>query len=192
MASPRFFALQAEFRTWLAAHHTDTNEVIIGFYRKASGKGGLRYKEALDESLCFGWIDGVRRTIDSESYSQRFTPRRKGSNWSAVNLKRFAELRDAGLVEPAGLAAFQAFDGHASGYSYESGTWELSAEFVARLRAEAGAWTYWEARPPGYRRLVTNWVMNAKRQDTRERRIATLIEDCEAGRPIALLRRNTS
>ncbi len=189
---PIFFPSQAAIREWLQANHATSGELFVGFHRKASGRGGLTYREALDEALCFGWIDGVRYKYDETSYKQRFTPRRRGSNWSKVNLARFAELRAQGLVAAAGLAAFEAYDGSPSGYSFESEEQPLAPHFLARLRASAAAWAYWESRPPGYTRTATHWVMSAKQEATRERRLATLISDCEAGRPIGLLRRNTS
>jgi uncharacterized protein YdeI (YjbR/CyaY-like superfamily) len=190
--SVTFFDSQDDFRAWLAANHSTASEIFVGFYRKDSGMGGLTYKQALDEALCYGWIDGVRHKLDDQSYSNRFSPRRKGSNWSRVNITRFHELREQGLIEPAGQQAFDAWDGHPSGYSFESQAQALPEEYATELRASPAAWEYWESRPPGYRRIVTHWLMDAKREETRRRRLAALIADCEAGQPIALLRRNTS
>ncbi len=189
---PIFFEGQADFRAWMEEHHATAGEVFVGFHRKASGRGGLAYREALDEALCFGWIDGVRHKHDEASYKQRFTPRRKGSKWSKVNLARFAELRDKGLVAPAGAAAFEAYDGSPTGYSFEAEQVPLAPGYLARLQANEAAWAYWESRPPGYRRTATHWVMSAKQEATRERRLAALIADSEAGRAISLLRRTTT
>jgi uncharacterized protein YdeI (YjbR/CyaY-like superfamily) len=190
MPDPIFFESQDHFREWLSANHDSVAEIYIGMYRKHSRNVGITYQEALNEALCFGWIDGVRRTIDAESFEQRFTPRRKGSNWSAVNIRRFHELKHFGRVHPAGQAAFDAYDGHPSGYSFESQNLELDPGFVERFRANPDAWAYWETRPPGYRRTATFWVMSAKQEATRLRRIDSLIADSAAGRLVGPFRRN--
>jgi uncharacterized protein YdeI (YjbR/CyaY-like superfamily) len=191
MAEPTFFESQEQFRQWLAENHDSASEVYIGMYRKSSRNVGITYNEALNEALCFGWIDGVRRTVDDESFAQRFTPRRKGSNWSAVNIRRFHELKSFGRVHPAGQAAFDAYDGPPSGYSFaEQGAISFPDEFEAKLRANAGAWAYWESRPPRYRRMATFWVMSAKQEATRRRRLESLIADSAAGKSIGPLRRN--
>jgi len=183
--TPIFFAGPDELRAWLGAHDGE-HELWIGFYKKASGKGGITNAEAVDEALCHGWIDGVRRTIDADSYTNRFTPRRRGSVWSAVNIKRAHELIAAGRMQPAGLAAFEARDETKSGRdSYEQPNRDLAGDELAHLRADAAAWAFYEAQPPSYRRAVAGWVRSAVREETRRKRLAVLIDDCRAGRRIA-------
>ncbi len=185
-----FFNTPADFRDWLAANHTTTAELWVGYFRKSTGRPSLTWPESVDQALCFGWIDGVRRRIDDESYANRFTPRRRGSNWSLVNIKRALELIEAELMQPAGLAAFEARDKASAGeYSYEGRPPGLDEACEAELRADAAAWAYWEAQPPHYRKGAAHWVMSAKREETRRKRLATLIEDSAAGRRIALYRR---
>ena len=189
--SPRFFKTQEHFRRWLDKNHASATEVWIGMYRKVSGKGGLTYRQALDEALCFGWIDGVRFRLDEASYTIRFTPRRRGSRWSTVNTRRMDELIAAGRVRRAGLAAFERRDPAKSGtYSYEQrhGA-ELGPDRERRFRANAAAWTYFQAQPPWYRRTATWWVVSAKREETRARRLETLIERSARGEPIRELER---
>lgn len=187
---PTFFETPDDFRAWLAAHHDTADELWVGYYRKDSGRPGITWPESVDQALCYGWIDGIRKRLDEYSYTNRFTPRRKGSNWSAVNRKRAEELIALGLMQPAGLAAYEARDNKAQEYAYEGGTQPLDTAYEAEFRATAGAWAYWEAQPPHYRRGATHWVMSAKREDTRRKRLATLIADSAAGRWIALYRRN--
>jgi len=183
---PTFFAAPAAFRRWLEKNHEKAAELLVGFYKKDSGKPSITWPESVDEALCFGWIDGIRRRIDDVSYSIRFTPRRRGSIWSAVNIRRATELSKQGLMSPAGLRAFEARDEKKSAtYSYENRPRALAPEYEKRFRANKKAWEYWTAQPPGYRRLITYWVMEAKKDETRERRIATLIADCAAGRRVA-------
>lgn len=190
MGEPLFFASADEFREWMQEHHQKDIEVTVGYYRKGASRQGMDYASSVDVALCFGWIDGVRHRIDEERYQNRFTPRRKGSKWSRVNIKRFAELRERGLVTPAGLAAFEAWDGSAAGYSFEGAPESLPPEYERQLRADPAAWEYWQSRPPGYRRRASHWVMEAKRPETRERRLQALIDDSAAGQAIKLLRRN--
>jgi uncharacterized protein YdeI (YjbR/CyaY-like superfamily) len=180
----RHFKTAAAFRAWLDAHHATTTELWVGFYKKKSGLGGLTYQDAVDQALCYGWIDGLARGVDEVSYAQRFTPRRTRSQWSAINKRRVAELRESGLMTAAGLKAFAAHDGHAAPYSHEQPQTTLSPPFVKRFKAQAEAWKYFAARPPGYRRTAAFWVMSAKKEETRERRLAALIADSAAGRPI--------
>jgi uncharacterized protein YdeI (YjbR/CyaY-like superfamily) len=186
--TPEFFRSQAEFRKWLEKNHTKVDELWIGYFKKASGKGGLVYKQALDEALCFGWIDGVVNRVDADSYKQRWTPRRDKSIWSNINIKRATELRDAGLMAPAGLAAFEARDAKRSGvYSFENRPKTLDAARAKTLRANKKAWTFFEAQPPGYKRLMIWRVMSAKQDATRDRRLDQLIKASAAGKRMDLL-----
>jgi uncharacterized protein YdeI (YjbR/CyaY-like superfamily) len=178
-----FFETPEAWRAWLAEHHETATEVEVGFRRKATGLPTMTWSEAVDEALCFGWIDGVRRSIDEASYRNRFTPRKPRSNWSKVNVAKYRALEAAGKVHPAGRAAFER--GVPSDYSFErQEPAQLSSEFEARLRADERAWADWSARPPGYRRTVAHWVTSAKRPETRERRLGTLIECSRAGRKV--------
>lgn len=185
-----FFKTPSEFRAWLEANHATADELFVGYYRKATGRPSMTWAESVDQALCFGWIDGIRRRIDDESYHNRFTPRRRGSTWSLVNVKRMQELIAQGLVHPAGLAAFEARDPARTGeYSYEQRPNGLDEAFEAEFRANPDAWAYWQAQPPHYRRGSTHWVMSAKREETRARRLQTLIADSAAGQWISLYRR---
>lgn len=188
---PTFFATPAEFRRWLAAHHKSERELWVGFHKKASGRPSITWPESVDEALCFGWIDGVRRTIDAESYVIRFTPRKTGSTWSTVNTRRAEELQRAGRMKPAGRRAFEARDPEKSGiYLFEQrNNAKLTAEAAAQFKANHKAWSFFEKQPPGYRKTALWWVVSAKREDTRARRLETLIEDSAAARRIGLLRR---
>ena len=182
-----YFGSEAEFRAWLAAHHTDTAEVLLGFWRKGLGRPGLTYEQARDQALCFGWIDGIRRNIDPESYSIRFTPRKPRSIWSRVNVARYADLLEQGQITPAGIAAYEA-PGPRSVYSFEQERPGLDDEAEAAVRANAAAWKFFAAQRPSYQRTAGHWVMSAKRADTRGRRLAALIDDSTNGLWIAPLR----
>lgn len=185
MTKPTFFRAPSNFRKWLEENHDRKLELLIGFYRVDSGKGGITYREALDEALCFGWIDGLRKRFDADSYTVRFTPRKPGSIWSVVNVTRMNELIKSGRVHNAGLKEFQQRDKKKSKlYSYEVGNCNLDAGFEKRFRANAKAWGFYQAQAPWYRRLSCYWVMSAKREETRLRRLATLIDDSENGRKI--------
>jgi uncharacterized protein YdeI (YjbR/CyaY-like superfamily) len=179
------FADAAAFRAWLVEHHDSADELWVGYYKKGVAKTSITYPEAVEEALCFGWIDGIARRIDDEVHANRFTPRRRTSAWSAANIARVAELTRAGRMHPAGLRRFEERDRRRDAtYGYENRPASLPAGFEARLRADAAAWAYWQAQPPGYRRTATHWVMSARREQTRERRLAALVEDCAAGRRI--------
>jgi uncharacterized protein YdeI (YjbR/CyaY-like superfamily) len=186
-----FFADGAEFRAWLEAHHDSERELLVGFWKKGTGRPSMTWQESVDEALCFGWIDGVRRGIDGDSYSIRFTPRQKRSIWSLANITRAGELIAEGRMTPAGLAAFEARSGDRSGvYSHEQRhAAELDAEQRARFEADPEAWAWFQAAAPSYQRAVIHWVTSAKTPETRERRLATLIADSAAGRKVAPLRR---
>jgi uncharacterized protein YdeI (YjbR/CyaY-like superfamily) len=185
-----FFERPAGFRAWLEANHTTEAELLVGFYKVSSGKPSITWPESVDQALCYGWIDGIRKRIDDESYTIRFTPRRKGSTWSLVNTRRALELIEEGLMQPAGLAAFEVRDpARTEEYSYESRSQGLDEAFEAEFRANAAAWAYWQSQPPHYRKGSAYWVMSAKREETRQKRLATLIADSAAERWISLYRR---
>ena len=185
---PTFFKTPGDLRRWLERNHASATELWIGMYRKASGKGGVTYKEALDEALCIGWIDGVRKRLDEESFVQRFTPRRPDSYGSAVNIKRAQELIEAGRMHATGLAAFERRDSlKAEKYSFERQNAKLDPGMEKRFRANPRAWAFFESQPPGYRRLIAHWVTSAKREETRQRRLEALIKESAARRRVGLL-----
>ena len=181
---PTFFSTEADFRGWLEANHKSADELLVGFWKKGSGKPSIDWPQARDQALCFGWIDGVRKSLGPEAYTIRFTPRRKGSVWSRVNLARFEALKAVGQMTSAGERAFEAGKEDRSHYSYESDERELEAAEIALFEANAAAWTDWEKRPRGYRKVVLHWVTSAKKPKTRAKRLATLIECCAAGKKI--------
>jgi uncharacterized protein YdeI (YjbR/CyaY-like superfamily) len=190
---PIYFATSDEFRAWLEENHASAQELWVGFYRKGSRKPSITGPEAVDQALCFGWIDSIRRSVDGESYTNRFTPRRPRSNWSAVNIKRVQELTEAGLMRPAGIAAFgQRTEDRSAVYSYEQKNVQLPPEYEEQFRANGPAWDYFQAQAPWYRKTATRWVVSAKREETRQKRLATLIEDSERGRTIAPLTRGSA
>jgi uncharacterized protein YdeI (YjbR/CyaY-like superfamily) len=187
MVEPTFFKSAAEWRAWLAKNHRKATEKLVGFHKAGSGNSGITYKEALDEALSFGWIDGVRRGGEA-TWTIRFTPRRPKSIWSQINIKRIAELKAEGRLHPAGLAAFEARDPERQNrYSYENRTAAFSPEEEQAFRANKTAWDNFRAMPPSYRRPATWWVVSAKREDTRARRLETLIADSLAGRRLKQL-----
>jgi uncharacterized protein YdeI (YjbR/CyaY-like superfamily) len=180
---PTFFETPAAFRRWLEKHHATEKELWVGFYKVKSGKGGMVYRQALDEALCFGWIDGVLRSIDDESYAQRFTPRRKGSTWSRGNVKRVQELLAEGRMRPTGIEAFERRSDDKTGrYSFEQQGARLPRAYERTFKANPTAWAFFSAQPPSYRRAVTWWVVSAKKEETRMRRLLQLISDSAAGR----------
>ena len=185
--SARLLKTQAAFRTWLEKNHATAKALTVAHYKKASGKLAMTYAEAVDEALCFGWIDGVVNKIDDERYCHRFTPRRPGSIWSLVNVAHVERLTKAGRMAPAGIAAFDARSHAKTGiYSFER---ETPAVFSAAQRklfkANSPAWKFWQAQPPGYQRVCTHWIVSAKREETQARRLAMLIEDSAQGRRLA-------
>ena len=190
---PRFFATPSEFRRWLEKNHRRAVVLWVGFHRKASGKPSITWPESVDQALCFGWIDGLRKGIDEASYMIRFTPRKADSTWSAINIRRAKELRHLGLMTPAGLRAYEKRVPDKSAiYSYEQRhNARLSAVQERQFRANQKAWESFCARPAWYQRTATYWVASAKKEETRARRLATLIADCAAGRTIGLLARKT-
>jgi uncharacterized protein YdeI (YjbR/CyaY-like superfamily) len=179
-----FFTTPAELRAWLEEHHESAQELWLGYYKKATGKPTLTWSEAVDEALCFGWIDGKLQRIDEQRHRQRFTPRRPGSNWSAVNIAKVAELRKQGRMTAAGEAAFAARrEDRSAVYSYERRhEARFDADQEAEFRANDAAWAWFTEQSPSYRALATFWVVSAKRPETRARRLATLIESSAEGR----------
>ena len=187
-ARPTFFETAADLRAWLEANHDKAPELWLGLRKKGSGLPSVTYKEAVDAALCFGWIDGIVKGIDATSYRQRFTPRRKRSIWSAINLARVDELTRQGLMHPAGLAVFNNRDpARANQYSFEQGEVRLAEAYEERFRANEAAWAFFDSQPPSYRKPATWWVMSARREETRERRLAALIQDSQEGRRLAHL-----
>jgi uncharacterized protein YdeI (YjbR/CyaY-like superfamily) len=180
--TPTHFETPAAFRAWLERHHDTEKELWVGFFKVKSGRGGMVYQQALDEALCFGWIDGMVRRVDEDRYAQRFTPRKARSTWSQVNVRRAQELIAEGRMRPPGLAAFERRPAAAPAYSFEQRSAAFTPAQLKRLKANASAWAYFNSQPPSYQRLATWWVISAKREDTRDRRLATLIEDSAAGR----------
>ena len=186
---PRFFSTQAELRAWFQEHHETLEEQWIGYYKKASGNPSITWPESVDEALCFGWIDGLRKSIDETRYKIRFTPRRRGSHWSAKNLARISELQEADLVEDAGVRIYEARNVKREKLAaYERGEVVLPAKYLDSIRANEAAWAYLEAAPPSYLKQVSWWVLSAKREETRVRRLSTLIESCASGQVVPPLR----
>jgi uncharacterized protein YdeI (YjbR/CyaY-like superfamily) len=191
---PRFFATPAAFRGWLERHHERSTELLVGFWKFGTGRPSLTWPESVDQALCFGWIDGVRRALDADRYIIRFTPRKARSRWSLVNQRRAEALIEAGRMAPAGLRAWKARPDRAdAGYSFETRAGRrLPRALDLSFRARPDAWQWFQARPPGYRRTALHWVLSAKREETRARRLATLVECSAAGRPIPPLARTSS
>jgi uncharacterized protein YdeI (YjbR/CyaY-like superfamily) len=188
MDDPAFFDTQTAFHDWLREHGAGATELVVGFHKKASGNGGITYAQALDEALCFGWIDGVRKRLGGASFTIRFTPRKPRSIWSAVNIARVEELSAQGLMQPAGLAAFAKRDEARSRiYAYEQRPTELDDASLHQFQANAEAWTFYQQQAAWYRRNAAHWVINAKKEETRRSRLATLIADSQAGRRLARL-----
>jgi uncharacterized protein YdeI (YjbR/CyaY-like superfamily) len=184
----KYFKAAADFRVWLEANHASATELWLGFYKKDSGKGGITYAEALDEALCFGWIDGIRKRVDELSFTQRFTPRKSQSNWSLINIGHVARLKKAGRMKPPGLKAFAARTDAKSGvYSFENKPRELSPALERQFKLDQAAWEFFQQQPPGYRRLASFYVMSAKREETRQRRLAQLMSDSKQGRRLGML-----
>lgn len=183
-----YFKSAAAFRTWLEQHHATERELFVGFYKKASGRAGLTYAEAVDEALCFGWIDGVKRRVDQFSYQHRFTPRTAKSIWSRINIQHAERLIKTGRMTPAGRKASAARDPKRSEvYSFENAPRQLPPAGERRFRADRTAWDFFQRQPPGYRRVATFWVVSAKKTETQTRRLEQLIADSRAGRRLKQL-----
>ena len=181
-AIPIYFPTETDFRRWLTANHTTAPELLVGFWKKGSGKASIDWPQARDQALCFGWIDGHRRSLGEDAYTIRFTPRRKGSIWSKVNVERYEALKAAGPMTPAGERAYEE-NKHKSGvYAYENMQKELSAEEEKLFRANKAAWTDWEKRPRSYRKSALHWITGAKKPETRARRLGELIAVSAEGR----------
>jgi uncharacterized protein YdeI (YjbR/CyaY-like superfamily) len=179
---PTFFAKQSDFRKWLQKNHKKETELLVGFYKVGSGKPSMTWPQSVDQALCFGWIDGVRKSIDKESYQIRFTQRKPKSIWSAINIGKIEELKKQGLMQPVGLASFEKrIEGKSRIYSYEKGEAELTQKFKKQFKANKKAWDYFQSLAPSYRRVSTHWVMNAKQETTRLKRLNQLILESAAG-----------
>ena len=182
MTEPKYFKTEADFRRWLETNHERAPDLLVGFWKKGSGKRSIDWPQARDQALCFGWIDGIRKSLGEDAYTIRFTPRRKGSIWSKVNVERFEALKASGQMTAAGEAAYER-DKHRSGvYSYEKPVASLTTEEEVQFKKNRSAWTDWEKRPPGYRRSALGWITSAKRPETRAKRLAELIAVSEEGR----------
>jgi uncharacterized protein YdeI (YjbR/CyaY-like superfamily) len=185
--TPTFFETPAAFRKWLQRHHKTADEIWVGYYKKQSGKRSMTYHESLDEALCFGWIDGIRKSVDAVSYMNRFTPRRAGSFWSATNTRRAAELIEEGRMRPPGRKSFDARDAArtAAHHSVRDNP-RLDKPRDAEFKANPDAWEFFQAQPPGYRRLAIWWIVSAKREETRTRRFEQLLAASASRRRIAM------
>ena len=185
MSAPKAFRTQAAFRAWLEKHHATVAELEVRLFKVHAGRRGITYPLALDEALCFGWIDGVRRRFDADTYTQRFTPRRLRSIWSRVNIAHVERLKKEGRMAPSGLAAYEARDERLTGlYSFERERPELTPAHLRTFRANAAAWTFYQGQAPGYRRITAHWVTSAKREETRAKRLGVLIGCSARGRKI--------
>jgi uncharacterized protein YdeI (YjbR/CyaY-like superfamily) len=186
---PIFFGSPVEFRAWLEEHHATATELLAGFHKKSTGRPTMTWTESVREALCFGWIDGIRRSLGDESYTIRFTPRKLRSNWSSLNVRHVEELIREGRMTPAGLAAYEArTPGRTGVYAFEQRhAARLEPDQEERFRADSKAWEFFQAQPASYRQTAIYWVVSAKREETRARRLATLISDSAAGRRLARL-----
>ncbi|MBL7996049.1 YdeI/OmpD-associated family protein [bacterium] len=189
---PIFFSSEPEFRKWLEKNHNTAQELWVGYYKRNSGIPSITWPESVDEALCYGWIDGIRKSVDEKSYMIRFTPRRPKSNWSAVNIKRVAELTKLGLMKPAGIAAFdRRNEKNSEVYSFERKAVKLNKKYEALFRKYTKAWKYFSAQPPSYKKTAMWWVMSAKQEATQMKRLLQLIADSAAGLRIKQLRRTS-
>lgn len=184
--TPKFFAKQSDFRKWLAKNHETRSEVLVGFYKVNSGKPSMSWPQSVDEALCFGWIDGVRKRIDDERYSIRFTPRKPTSIWSALNIKKAEELTKQGLMEHAGIEAFKKRTENKSKiYAYENEPAELSAELKKKFKANKKAWNFFATQAPSYQKTIVHWIMRAKQETTRTSRLEKTITESEKQQRLA-------
>jgi uncharacterized protein YdeI (YjbR/CyaY-like superfamily) len=183
-SEPTYFESEADFRRWLEREHAKATELLVGFHKKGSGLPSIDWPQARDQALCFGWIDGVRKSLGESAYTIRFTPRRKGSIWSRVNIERFKALKAAGQMTEAGELAYEDGKERTDHYAYENDERSLSSEEEKIFRANKAAWKDFEGRPPGYRKVMLFWITSAKRPETRAKRLATLMEASAAGRKV--------
>lgn len=185
-AGATFFATPAAFRVWLSTHHDSAPELLVGFYKVGTGKRSITWQESVDQALCFGWIDGIRKRLDEARYTIRFTPRRPGSIWSAVNIRRAEELRAAGLMQAAGLAAYERrSEAKSRVYAYEQRhSITLDPAHQSLLEADRAAWSFFQRQPPSYRKVAIYWVVSARKEETRLRRIGALVKACAEGRRV--------
>src|SRR5215471_10419410 len=180
--NPKFFPTPSAFRKWLAANHAKSDELWVGFYKKSSGKPSITWPESVDEALCFGWIDGVRKSLDEQSYVIRFSPRKPNSIWSAVNIRNMERLISEQRVQPAGLRAYEARKENRSGiYSYEQRSPELVEPYARMFKRHRSAWKFFSAQPPGYRKMMNWYVVSAKQEATRLKRLDILIKSSARG-----------
>jgi uncharacterized protein YdeI (YjbR/CyaY-like superfamily) len=180
--SPKFFTTQTAFRKWLQKNHDSATELVVGFYKVHTGRPSITWSQSVDEALCFGWIDGVRTSIDQDSYQIRFTPRKPNSIWSAVNIKKVQELTRLGLMQPAGLASFNSRNQQKTKlYAHENEEVTLPPQFLKQFKTNKAAWKYFQELAPGYRKSSANWVMSAKQEATRLKRLEQLITASAAG-----------
>jgi len=183
----KIFNSSAEFREWLETNHDRVPELWLGLYNQRTDKKSITYREALDEALCFGWIDGVRKSINQTTYKQRFTPRKPKSYWSAVNIRRVGELAKLGQMAPSGVKAFERRTSDSGKYSFESRPKKLPPAYERQFKANPRAWEFFRAQAPWYQRTSSFWVVSAKQEETRQRRLATLISDSQKGRRLDML-----
>ena len=189
--APRFFRTPSELRAWFSKHHRDASELWVGFHKKASGRPSITWPESVDEALCVGWIDGLRKRIDESSYMIRFSPRRPGSIWSSVNVRRVEALTRERRMRAAGRKAFAARRAYRSGiYSYEQRRPELDEPYRSVLAANERARAFFDSQPPSYRKLAVWWIVSAKREETRMKRLAALVDLCARGRRIPTITRD--
>ena len=177
---PKFFSTQENFRKWLEENHLSSAEILVGFYKVGTKKLSMTWSESVNQALCFGWIDGIRKSIDEESYQIRFTPRKSTSIWSAVNIKKIEELTKKELIFPVGIAAFEKRQEHKSKiYAFETDAMQLPEEFLKKFKSNQIAWEYFENLAPSYKKTSIHWVMNAKQEATQQKRLLQLISDSE-------------
>ncbi len=188
---PIFFSTPIEMRKWFKKNYLKEDELLVGYYKVSSGKPSITWSESVDQAICFGWIDGIRKSIDEQSYSIRFTPRRPKSSWSAVNIKKVEELTKLGLMLPVGLKAFEKRkEENSKIYSYEEQHEKFPKHYKKQLTANKKAWEFFNSQPPYYQRAVLRWVMSAKQETTKVKRFQSLIEDCAAGQKVGPMRVN--